>query len=175
MSNVISKTQLIKNTHVRTNTKRTFCWNKRPCYRYQTCEYCWNRRMRHLMKQLDTIATEWNLKKFITLNVDLCDMHYKDQLLVLIKMRPKVQRELRKHGKYITVAAIHLKDTESIAHYHILSASLDKNEFKKRMKKSIPFETNIKVDDLYNDKLGNLKKCLRYLLINWRVSLAYKP
>ena len=146
MSNVVSNTQLIKNTHVRTNTKRTFCWNDRPCYRYQTCDYCWNRRIGYLMKQIDSVAAKWNLTKFITLNVDICDMHFKDQVLVLIKLRPKVQRELRKHGKYITVVAVHLKDSVCVAHYHILSAKLDKNEFKKRMKKCIPFGTNIKVD-----------------------------
>jgi hypothetical protein len=173
--NVVSNTKLNKNTQVGTIANRTFCWNDRPCYRYQTCDYCWNRRVGYLMKQIDRVCTEWNLKQFVTVDVDLEDLHYKEQLLVLIKLRPKVQRELRKYSKYISVVAIKIADDLTTAHYHILTTDLDKQQFKKKMKKQIPYNTNIQFEKFYNDSVGNLKKCLFYLLLNWRESLKFKP
>ncbi len=175
MNNVISNSKLNKNTQDRTISKRTFCWNERPCYRYQSCDYCWRRRVSYLMKQIDRVCKDWNLKQFITLNVELTDLHYKDQLLVLIKLRPLVQRELRKHSKYINVVAIKITDDLATAHYHILASDLNQHVFKEKMKKHIPFNTNIHFKRLYNDSIGNLKMCLYYLLINWRESLIYKP
>lgn len=164
-----NESQFINNITPKSSDKRkkprSVCYKKRPCYRDKSCRKCWDNRVRFLQEQLVTVAHDWNLSQFLTLNILGEFSSFEAAFSVLLKSRPKVHEVLRKEHKYISVVAVKLDESRAIPHFHIICSKVDEAKLKYRLDRKLPaLRLNVETEDICEPLNKNLINVLNYML-----------
>jgi hypothetical protein len=152
-------------THFTTRSGH-ICTLKRPCYRIRECRRCLVRRFNFIVNEVAIKGVEHNFSQFNTLHLTVSTSDYLTAFDTLLKMRPKLHREIRNFGsKYVTVLAVKIhEDGHLTPHFHFLSAAIEVSDLKKALDKKLPFKCNMETDTIRYPLTKHLKNCLNYML-----------
>lgn len=162
------------------------CWQKRPCYRLHSCEYCQNRQIKFFLDQLHYWAPRWSLTQHVviayTKTLDLAE----PALAKLSVIRSTVHQKILRKKKYLSFISVgesvtELGELKYTPHFHILT---EKGIEKSRIRKFLTrpemdffekFGLDIFIETIRQTTL-DYTRLGRYLMCqNYFKSLEYRP